>query len=112
MWGEVPITKMKAAAIRPWMQAPPLAPLSQGHIRSIMYELFDLAMLWDYIAVERNSMELVTLREVTKRVAASTILTPAQVQLLLAELFTLQLTLVCFTTGPDHIRTHAELSMQ
>ncbi|HEX4320706.1 MAG TPA: site-specific integrase [Acidobacteriaceae bacterium] len=85
-WGDAPVAKMKAAAIRSWLQSLQLAPLTKGHVRSIMHKLLDLAMLWEYIPAERNPVDLVMLRGVTKRKSAPTILSPEQVQALLGEI--------------------------
>jgi integrase len=85
-WESVPITQMKPAAIRSWLQELPLAPLTKGHVRSIMHKLFDLAMLWEYIPLERNPIEVVTLRGVTKRASAPILLSPEQAQAIIAKL--------------------------
>lgn len=66
-WGSVPIAEMKANAVRTWLQGLPLAPLTKGHIRSLMHKLFDLAQLWEYIELARNPIQLVKVKGVTKR---------------------------------------------
>ncbi len=66
-WAAVPIAEMKANAVKLWLLELPLAPLTRGHIRSLMHKLFDLAMLWEYIDVGRNPIQLVKVRGVTKR---------------------------------------------
>ena len=69
---------MKAAAIRIWLNGLPLAPLSKGHIRSLMHKLFDLSQLWEYAELGRNPIELVKVKGVTKREKQIVILTPEQ----------------------------------
>lgn len=66
-WGAMLIEKMKPADIKRWINELPLAPLSKGHIRSLMHKLFDLAQLWEYVEVGRNPIQLVQVRGVTKR---------------------------------------------
>lgn len=66
-WAAVPIAEMKPNAIKLWLHDLPLAPLTKGHVRSLMHKLFDLAMLWEYIDLGRNPIQLVKVRGVTKR---------------------------------------------
>jgi integrase len=44
-----------------------LSPKYKGHIRSLMYRLFDKAMLWELLNVERNLMDLVEVKGISKR---------------------------------------------
>lgn len=85
-WEDMPITQMKAAAIRSWLQELPLAQLTKGHVRSIMHKLFDLAMLWEYLPVERNPIELIKLRGITRRASAPILLSPESAQAIIARL--------------------------
>ena len=77
-WGSVALPEMKAASIRAWLDSLKLAPLSKGHIRSMLHKLFDLAQLWEYSDLGRNPIELVKVKGVTKRQKEVVILTPAQ----------------------------------
>jgi integrase len=77
-WGGVALTEMKAAAIRTWLNALPLAPLSKGHVRSLLHKMFDLAQLWEYVDLGRNPIELVKVKGVTKREKEVVILTTEQ----------------------------------
>jgi integrase len=43
------------------------SPKYKGHIRSLMYRLFDKAMLWELLNVERNPMDLVEVKGISKR---------------------------------------------
>jgi len=43
-----------------------LSPKYKGHIRSLMYRLFDKAMLWELLNVERNPMDLVEVKGISK----------------------------------------------
>src|SRR5437868_14808671 len=48
---------------------------TRGHIRSLVYRLFEKAMLWELIPLERNPMGLVELKGVSKRLKPPRILT-------------------------------------
>jgi integrase len=85
-WEDVPVTQMKAAAIRSWLEGLPLAALTKGHIRAIMHKLFKLSMLWEYLPVNQNPLELFTLRGSTRRASAPTLLSPEQAQAIIAKL--------------------------
>src|SRR5205807_8718964 len=53
----------------------PVAPKTKGHLRGLMYRLFEKAMLWELTPIERNPMGLVELKGVSKRLRAPRILT-------------------------------------
>ena len=54
-------------------------PITKGHLRSLMHKLFDLSMLWEYLPLERrNPIEVVRIRNVTKRQKKAVVLTPEQ----------------------------------
>jgi integrase len=56
-----------------------LAPLSKGHLRSLMHKLFDLATLWEYLPLERrNPIEIVKIKNVTRRTKDAVVLSPDQ----------------------------------
>ena len=77
-WGATSITEMKALRIRTWLNSLTLAPLSKGHIRSLLHKMFDLAQLWEYSDLGRNPIQLVKVQGVTKREKEVVILTPEQ----------------------------------
>ena len=63
-----------------------VAPKTRSHIRGLMYRLFEKAMLWELIPLERNPMSLVELRGVSKRMKLPRILTEEEFGVLLNEL--------------------------
>lgn len=79
-WGDTPLAEMKAGRIREWITSLPLSNFSKGHIRSLMHKLFDVAMLWEYMEVNRNPVELVKVQGITKREKRIVVLTPQQCQ--------------------------------
>ena len=74
-WGGVPIGEVKPALVRTWLRGLPLAPRSKGHIRCLLHVLFDFAMLWELVELQRNPMELVRLENSTKREREPRVLT-------------------------------------
>lgn len=56
----------------------PLSPKSKGHIKALMHRLYERAMLWGLIDLQRNPMELVEIRGVSKRRKKPGILTIEQ----------------------------------
>lgn len=67
------------AELHSWFQTLDLAPITKGHIRSLMHKLFDFATLWEYLPLERrNPIELVNIRNVTKRQKEAVALAPEQ----------------------------------
>ena len=78
-WGTESITDIRPAEIRAWFKELDLAPVTKGHIRSLMHRLFDLATLWEYLPLERrNPVDIVKIRSVTRRVKEPVVLTPEQ----------------------------------
>jgi integrase len=66
--------------------APNLAPKSKAHVRSMIRLLWDYAMWSGSIPVQRNPMELVTVKGATKRLHKPRDLTAVEFQKLIAHL--------------------------
>jgi integrase len=78
-WGKRVISGIKPAELHTWLQELALAPITKGHLRSMMHKLFDLATLWEYLPLERrNPIEIVKIKDVTKRQKESVVLAPEQ----------------------------------
>src|SRR5580693_2494581 len=58
---------VRPALVQDWLRNLVLSPKYKGHIRSLMYRLFDKAMLWELLNVERNPMDLVEVKGISKR---------------------------------------------
>jgi len=54
----------------------PLSPKTRGHVGALLHLLFERAMLWGLMDVQRNPMELVKLKGTSKRLKKPQILTP------------------------------------
>lgn len=79
-WAETPIEAIRASDVVAWIKDLPLAPLTKGHIKALMHSLFERAMLWDLLAIQRNPIDLVRLKGVTVRKKKKVILSVEQFQ--------------------------------
>jgi len=84
-WGSEPLSAVKNAfAVENWLKSlKTLSPKSRVHIRSLMHIIFDCAMRWGVMGVERNPMDLVRIKGATKKVRPRRALTVARVQAVL-----------------------------
>ena len=77
-WGTTRITRMKPMLIQAWLRELQIAPKTKGHTKAVMYRLFEKAMLWEMVEWQRNPMELVEIKGVSKRQKRPIILTVEQ----------------------------------
>jgi len=78
-WGLAVVSEIRPADLHAWFQSLALAPVTKGHLRSLMHKLFDLATLWEYLPLERrNPIEIVKIKNVTMRSKESVVLSPDQ----------------------------------
>jgi integrase len=66
-WGDVYVEDVRPALVQDWLRWLTLSPKYKGHLRSLMYRLFDRAMIWELIGVDRNPMDLVEVKGISKR---------------------------------------------
>lgn len=66
-WGKEPICRVRPAAVLDWLKALPMAPRYKGKIKALMHRLFEKAMLWEMMGLERNPMTLVEVRGISRR---------------------------------------------
>ena len=66
-WGDVYLQDVRPALVQDWLRKLTVSPKYKGHIRSLMYRLFDKAMIWELIEVDRNPMTLVEVKGISKR---------------------------------------------
>jgi integrase len=77
-WENICIGEVSAIAVKNWLDKLPFGAASKARTRNMISRLLDLAMLWEYLPVGRNPMELVRVKGSTKRTKKLTIITPAQ----------------------------------
>ena len=83
-WGTTRITRMKPMLIQAWLKELEAAPKTKGHIKAVMYRLYEKAMLWEMVEWHRNPMEFVEIKGVSKRQKRPIILTVEQYYQILA----------------------------
>ncbi len=66
-WEDVRLLDVTALAVKNWLDTLPFGAASKARTRNTVSKLLDLAMLWEYIPVGRNPMELVRVKGSTKR---------------------------------------------
>ena len=69
-WGKCLLKDVKPYLVQDWLRKLSVAPKTKGHLRGLMYRLFEKAMLWELTPIERNPMGLVELKGVSKRLRA------------------------------------------
>jgi integrase len=79
-WGDYSITDLQARPVELWLDTLSLAPKSKVHIRGVIRILWDFAMWRGDVPTQRNPMELVNVKGVTKRTRRPRSLTVAEFQ--------------------------------
>jgi integrase len=77
-WGEHRPADIEAFDVKQWLDSLPFGAASKARTRNTISKLLDLCMLWKYIPVAGNPMELVEVKGSTKRAKRIVILTPRQ----------------------------------
>ena len=85
-WGKIPISQMQPMNVADWLKKLPLAPKTQAHIKRVLHLLFERAMLWGLVDVQRNPLKLVKIKGGSKRQKTLVTLTQEEFQSLLAQL--------------------------
>jgi len=99
-WGDRTIQELEARPVDLWLQSLALSPKSKVHIRGLVRILWDFAMWRGDVPVQRNPMELVSIKGATKRRRQPRSLTVEEFQQLVQELEepfrTMAVICVCF----------------
>jgi integrase len=77
-WQDVRLVYVTALTVKQWLDTLPFGAASKVRARNMVSKLLDLAMLWEYIPINRNPMELIRVKGSTKRLKQITIITPEQ----------------------------------
>ena len=85
-WGDTPMTRVTPALVQDWFKALQCSATTKGHIKAVLFRLFEKAMLWEVVPVQRNPMELVEIKGASKRRKKPNILTPEQCSQILSAL--------------------------
>jgi integrase len=99
-WGDCALQELQARPVDLWLQSLSLAPKSKVHIRGLVRVLWDFAMWRGDVPVQRNPMELVTIKGASKRIRQPRSLTVEEFQQLVQKLeepfHIIALVCVCF----------------
>ena len=82
-WGTTRITRMKPVQVQDWLKKMDAAPKTKGHYKAVMHRLYEKAMLWEIVEWQRNPMDLVEIKGISKRQKKPIVLTVEQYYLLL-----------------------------
>lgn len=69
--------------VEKWLRALPNAPKTKAHIKGLMHRLYEYAMKWRMMSIQRNPMELVEVKGASRRMRKPKVLTVEQYHLLL-----------------------------
>jgi integrase len=79
-WGECEITAVQPRPVELWLQSLDMAPKSRAHIRGMLRILWDFAAWRGDVLMQRNPMELVTVKGASKRIRKPRSLTVEEFQ--------------------------------
>jgi integrase len=85
-WGAIFLGALKPLDVVEWLKTLKLAPKSKSHLKRMLHLLFERAMLWGLVEVNRNPLELVRVKGGSKREKIPTVLSPDEFQKLAARL--------------------------
>jgi integrase len=83
-WGETRISRMKPLGVQEWLKKMDAAPKTKGHVKALMHRLYEKAMLWEIVEWQRNPMQLVEIKGISKRKKKPVVLAVEQYCLILA----------------------------
>jgi integrase len=87
-WGTLDLGAVKPLAVDRWFLTLPLAQKTKLHIKSVMRQVFEYAMLCEMFEMQRNPMDLIRITGGTLRDKEPLILTPEQFGRLLQHITT------------------------
>jgi integrase len=85
-WGGTPLAAVKAMEVKQWLESLPLSPKTRGQVKALLHLLFEKAMLWGLIEVQRNPIELAKVKGSSRRQKKPQILSPEKFQELVTAL--------------------------
>jgi integrase len=93
-WQETVLDAMRPAAVQEWLTRLPYSPKTKANIKTLLHRLFEKAMLWEAIDIQRNPMQLVEVKGISKRRRIPAVLTPDQFHVIVEHLREPQRTMV------------------
>lgn len=83
-FGALPVSKVTPARADEWFKKQQCGDVTKGHIKALLFRLFEKGMLWSVIPVQRNPMELVEIKGSSRRGKRPLSLTPEQCSAILS----------------------------
>lgn len=77
-WGGARLTRIKPVQVQEWLKKMDAAPKTKGHVKALMHRLYEKAMLWELVDWQRNPMQLVEIKGISKRRKKPIVLTVEQ----------------------------------
>jgi integrase len=77
-WQNTYLSEVRPMFVQDWLDQVPLAPKTKGKIKALMHRLFEKAMFWELIPIDRNPMALVEIQGASRRRKKPIILTVEQ----------------------------------
>jgi integrase len=86
-WGNAPLAEVKKPLkVEQWLKELKHSPKTKSNIKGLLHRIFEYAMKWEVLEIQRNPMQLIEIKGVTKRVRKKIVLTVEQYHALLVEL--------------------------
>ena len=86
-WGNAPLAEVKKPLkVEQWLKELKRSPKTKSNIKGLLHRIFEYAMKWEVLETQRNPMQLVEIKGVTKRIRKKIVLTVEQYHALLGEL--------------------------
>jgi len=85
-WESTPLAEMRPYEVCEWLKTLSLSPKTRAHVAALLHLLFERAMLWGLMEIQRNPMELVKLKGSSKRLKRPQVLTPEMFHQLIASM--------------------------
>jgi len=82
-WGDCPIAEIEPLDVEQWLKGLPLASKTRRHLQNLMHILFDCAMRWKLIKLQKNPIDLVRVKDGSKRTRRPSSLTVEEFQRLI-----------------------------
>jgi len=74
-WGDTLLPNVKPMLVHAWLKQMDLSPRYKGKIKALIHRLFEKAMFWELMPIQRNPMEFVEIKGVTQRQRRPRVLT-------------------------------------
>ena len=86
-WSDAPLAEVKKPfTVERWLKDLKHSPKTKSNIKGLLHRIFEYAMKWEILETQRNPMELVEIKGVTKRIRKKIVLTVEQYHALLTQL--------------------------